>query len=162
MNRVKALLLSVTVLATTALAQGWTIEPGKGVGPLALNASPAQIAAQLTPTEYIGSQQNPAFVRYGGDEALVQYASNKAVMITLNKPTLKTKSGPVKWTPYSGAGVGVAWTSVEPSLGRNYVARDLKVAKSQPRETYYAYSSKGLGFRVKAGLIVQVDVWPAK
>ncbi len=162
MNRVKTLLLSVTMLATAALAQGWTVDPGKGVGPLTLNASPAQIATQLTPTEYIGSPQNPAYVRYGGDEVLVQYASNKAVMITLNKPTVKTKGGPVKWTPFSGAGVGVAWTVVEPTLGRNYVARDLKVAKSQPRETYYAYSSKGLGFRVKAGMIVQVDVWQAR
>jgi hypothetical protein len=162
MIRVKVFLLTVVLAATAAVAQGWTVEPGKGVGPLALHMSPTQMAAQLAPTEYIGSQQNPLYVRYGGEDVLVQYASNKAVMITLNKPTVKTKAGAMKWTPYGGAGIGVAWNGVEQTLGRNYVSRDLKVAKSQPREVYYAYSSKGLGFRTRAGIIVQVDVWPAK
>jgi hypothetical protein len=161
MMRVKVLLLAFALFATTAVAQGWTVDPGKGVGPLALNMSPTQIATQMAPTEYIGSPQNPMYVRYGED-LMVQYASNKAVMITLNKPTVKTKAGAMKWTPPNGAGIGTAWNVVEPNLGRNYISRDLKVAKGQPRETYYAYSSKGLGFRTKGGIIVQVDVWPAK
>lgn len=161
MFRVKTWMLALCSLTILAWAQGWTVTPGKGVGPLALNMSPAQVGALLAPTEYIGSQQNPMYVRYG-EELLVQYASNKAVMITLSKPTLKTKSGPVKWSPHAGAGVGVAWTAVENTLGRNYVARDLKVAKGHPREVYYAYSSQGLGFRTKGGIIDQVDVWPAR
>lgn len=159
--RVKGVLLTLALIATAAFAQAWSVEPGRGVGPLVLNMSPAQIAGQLAATEYVGSQQNPMFVKYGTD-ALVQYASNKAVLITLNSNTVKTKAGAVKWTPYGGAGIGVAWNMVEPALGRNYVSRDLKVAKSQPREVYYAYASKGLGFRTRAGVIVQVDVFPAR
>lgn len=161
MFRVKKFLLAFFMVATVAWAQGWTVVPGKSVGPLALNMSPSQIATQLTPTEYIGSPQNPVYVRYG-EELLVQYSSNKAVMITLNKPTVRSKAGAVKWSPVSGAGIGVAWTAVESTLGRDYVARDLKVAKGHPREVYYAYSSRGLGFRTKGGLIDQVDVWPAR
>lgn len=161
MMRVKVLLLTFALVATAALAQAWTVDPGRGVGPLALNMNPGQIAGQLAPTEYVGSQQNPMFIKYGTD-ALVQYASNKAVLITLNSNTVKTKAGAVKWTPYGGAGIGVAWNVVEPTLGRNYVARNLQVAKSQPPEKYYAYASKGLGFRTRAGVIVQVDVFPAK
>lgn len=144
-----------------SFAQGWTVDPGRGVGPLALEMSPAQIGSQLTPTEYIGSPKNPAFVRYS-DEVLVQYTANKAVLITLSKPVINTKAGPVKWTPFSGAGVGIPWNSAVTILGKGYVARDLKTASSQPRETYYAYVSKGLGFRVKAGQIVQVDVFTSR
>lgn len=163
MKRLRVLVLALA-LCLGALAQAaWTVNPGKGVGPLMLNMSPTQIAAHLKPSEYIGSPKNPKYVRYGtGEEVLVEYSSNKAVMITLSKATVNTTAGPVKWTPFSGAGIGVAWNVVEGTLGRNYVSRDLKVARSQPREVYYAYASKGLGFRTKAGVIVQVDVWPAK
>lgn len=152
---------AMLALWSVAIAQGWSVDPGKGVGPLALNMSPSQMASQLTPTEIIGSPQNPMYVRYGED-VMVQYSSNKAVMITLNKPAIKTKAGVVKWNPVNNAGIGVAWTAVEPLLGRGYVARDLKVAKGHPRETYYAYGSRGLGFRTKAGVIIQVDIWPAR
>lgn len=159
--RLRVLLVTLAMLATAAWCQGWTLEPGKGVGPLTLDMTPTQMAVQLTPTEYVGSPQRPAYVRYG-DDVLVNYSQNKAIMITLNKPTVKTKNGVIKWTPFSGAGIGVAWTTAELALGRNYVARDLKTAKGHPRETYYAYASKGLGFRTKGGVIDQVDVWPAR
>lgn len=167
MRGLRWLLFSLVAVSTAVWAQqAWTVEPGKGVGPLLLNMSPSQISAQLVPGEVIGSANNPLYVRYGGkggaEDVLVQYTGNKAVMITLNKATVNTKSGPVKWNPPSGAGIGVAWNVVEPVLGRNYQSRDLKVAKSQPREVYYAYGSRGLGFRTKAGVIVQVDIWPAR
>ena len=167
MRSLRGVLFSLLVLSAAAWAQqAWTVAPGKSVGPLVLNMSPAQISAQLAPSEIIGSANNPIFVRYGGKEGsedvLVQYAGNKAVMITLNKATVKTKSGPVAWTPPNGAGIGVGWNVAEPALGRNYQSRDLKVAKGHPREVYYAYGSRGLGFRTKAGVIVQVDVWPAR
>ncbi len=167
MRGLRRVLFSLLVLSAAAWAQqGWKMEPGKGVGPLTLDMSPTQIATQLAPSEFIGSPNNPVFVRYGGKEGsedvLVQYVANKAVMITLNKATVKTKSGPVTWTPPSGAGIGVGWNVAEPALGRNYQSRDLKVAKGHPREVYYAYGSRGLGFRTKAGVIVQVDVWPAR
>ena len=161
MMRGKVLLVTLALVATAAFAQTWTVDPGRGVGPLALNMSPSQVAGQLAATEYVGSQQTPMFVKYGTD-ALVQYSSNKAVLITLNNNTVKTKAGAVKWTPYGGAAIGVAWNVVEGTLGRNYVSRDLKVGSKQPREVYYAYSSKGLGFRTRAGVIVQVDVFPAR
>ncbi len=167
MRGLRWLLISLIAASTTVWAQQvWTVEPGKGVGPLMLDMTPAQMSGQMTPGEVIGSVNNPLYVRYGGrdgaEDVLVQFASNKAVMITLNKPTVKTKAGPVKWNPPSGAGIGVAWNVVEPVLGRNYQSRELKVAKSQPREMYYAYGSRGLGFRTKAGVIVQVDIWPAR
>ena len=167
MKRVKWLLVFLLAAGGSVFAQqAWTVEPGKGVGPLALDMTPTQIALHLTPGEVIGSPKNPLYVRYGGregtEDVLVQYAGGKAVMITLNRATVKTKAGAVKWSPPSGAGIGVAWNTVEPILGRGYQSRDLKVAKSQPREVYYAYGSRGLGFRTKAGVIVQVDIWPAR
>jgi hypothetical protein len=159
MKRVKVLLLGLLVTTAAALAQGgWTVMPGKGVGPLALDMSPSQVGAQLTATEYIGGPRNPKYVRYG-DDILVEYASNRAVLITLNKATVNTKAGAVKWTPFNGAGIGTAWTAAESVLGRGYISRDLKVGSKEPRQTYYAYASKGLGFRTKAGVIVQVDVF---
>lgn len=167
MKRVMWLLVLLLTASGSVIAQqAWSVEPGKSVGPLALDMTPAQIALHLTPGEVIGSAKNPLYVRYGGrdgaEDVLVQFAGGKAVMITLNKATLKTKAGAVKWNPPSGAGIGAAWNVVEPVLGRNYQSRDLKVAKSQPREVYYAYGSRGLGFRTKAGVIVQVDIWPAR
>ncbi len=160
MLRLRAILCVVALVATAAWAAAWVVEPGKGVGTLTLGMTPEQIASQLTATETIGSTNNPKWIKYGGD-ILVEYSASKAIMITLNKATVSTKAGPVTWTPFSGAGIGTPWSNAENSLGKNYVARDLKVAKSQARESYYAYTSKGLGFRTRAGVIVQVDVWNA-
>lgn len=160
MKRLSAILCVVAFVATAAWAAGWVVEPGKGVGTLTLGMTPEQVASQLTATETIGSPKNPKWIKYG-DSVLVEYSASKAVMITLNKATLSTKAGPVTWTPFSGAGIGTPWSSAEMALGKTYVARDLKVAKSQAKETYFAYTSKGLGFRTRAGVIVQVDVWNA-
>lgn len=144
-----------------AWAQAWTLTPGRGVGLLTLDMSPEQASAQMKVTEVIGTARSPKFVRYGED-VLIQYEANRAVMITLNKPVVATKAGAVQWVPFSGAGIGVPWMTAEAALGRGYIARDLKVASTQPKETYYAYTKKGLGFRVKAGQIVQVDIFSAR
>lgn len=161
--RKKLLLTLILAVATvTGLqAQGWTVTPGEGVGALTLGMARTSADAVLKPTEKIGIQNNPQYVRYG-PELLIEYNANKAIMISLHSNSFQTKNGAVSWVPYKGAAVGVPWTTVVGQLPANKVSQKLKTAKGHPEEFYHAYTGIGLGFRVKAGTIVQVDVWNAK
>ena len=154
-------LVFLLISVSTATAETWAVAPGQGVGPVKLGQSPEQINSHMPGTSVLGSKRNLRFVRYG-KHALVEYSAMKAVMITLNKPVIKSAAGSIRWTPPSGAGIGVPWSVAESKLGRNYTARTLKTAKGHPKEVYYAFTRKGLGFRTKGGRIVQVDIWQAK
>ncbi len=165
-NKIFWSVILVLGLVVPAAAQGWAVKPGEGVGPLLLGMTPDQAAAHLNQIEVIGSPRNPRYVRYGAqkgtEEVLIEYMAGKAVMISLHQGQIQTKAGPVKWIPVSGGTVGAAWNTVEGALGRGYKREALKVGSKQPPEDYYAYTSKGLGFRTRAGTIVQVDVWQAR
>ncbi len=154
------------LLALPASAQGWAFQPGEAFGPIALGMTPDQVAAHLNVTEVIGSARSPRFVRYGVDrndeEVLVEYAAGRAVMVSVHKSQIQTKSGPVRWLPLQGITIGSPWATVQGILGRASDSEALKVASGHPAEIYYAYGSRGLGFRTKGGSVVQIDVWEAK
>ena len=135
--------------------------PGEGVGALTLGMSMSAAETLLVATEKIGTPSSPKFVRYG-DELLIEYAGNQAIMISLHKNSFKTKNGTVSWSPYKGASVGAVWNAVVNQLPAGKISRKLETAKGHPEEFYHAYTNIGLGFRVKGGTIVQVDVWNSK
>lgn len=139
----------------------WVVTPGEGVGAINLGITTTAAETVLNVSERIGAKNNPKFVRYG-DEILIEYSSNQAVMISLHKNTFNTRNGPVTWVPYKGAAIGVAWNNVVSQLPYDKISRQLKTASGHPEEFYHAYMNLGLGFRVKGGVIDQVDVWNAK
>lgn len=157
MKRLTIVVMLALLSSTGAWAQGWALTPGSGVGPLTINMTRDDAERLLNTTEnYKGS----VYVKYGGeDNVLIQYSMGRAVMISVYSQVIKTKTGPREWALYRNVGIGTPWTAAESNLGRNYVSSPLKVAKSQARETYYAYKNLGLGFRTRAGVIIQVDVF---
>lgn len=156
MKRLAAALVMVLLWSASASAEGWALAPGTGIGPLTLNMTQKDAKKHLKMTENIGNR----FVRYGGEENLmVQYEAGRAVMLSVYKKTIKTKTGTMSYAPHNGVGIGTPWTAAESNLGRNYLKRGLKVAKSQAPETYYAYKHLGMGFRTRGGVIVQIDIF---
>lgn len=157
MRRFGIILLTLVLLSVAAWAEVWTLSPGKGIGPLTINMTKAEAAQVLNIFEEIKGSQ---FIKYGADENVtVLYQGGRAVMISLHKKTLATKKGGVTWTVNGGVTVGTPWNIAESNLGRDYISRALKVARSQAPQTYYAYKNLGLGFRTSGGTIVQVDIF---
>lgn len=161
----KRLIVALVVCLATApaLAQGtiWKAEPGKGLGPLRLGMSAAQVYHYLAPTKYIGTRSNPRFV-YFGKALLAEFEGGQAVMFTVSKRSAKAKGQPVRLVAPGGVQVGQPWAQVVKVYGSNYISRALKVAKKAPREYYYAYRSRGIGFHVKGSTVIQIDVWQAR
>ena len=149
------------VLSGLALAQGWAVTPGEGVGAVTLGMTPGQVQTVLIPTETVGTSSNPIFVKYG-DELILNYEGGKAVMISLHSNSMKTKNGVVSWVPYKGVAIGTVWNAVKGQIPGTPKYQQLKTAKGYPEEFYYAYLSLGLGVRTKGGNVVQVDIWPGK
>jgi hypothetical protein len=149
------------VLSGSVWAQGWTVSPGEGVGALTLGMTSSQAKAILTPTDIVGSPNNPLFIKYG-EELVVQYEASKIAMISLHSKTFQTKQGPVTWIPYKGLAIGAPWNTVVNQIPGNKKSRQLETAKGYPIEVYHAYLALGLGVRTKGGNVVQVDVWDRK
>lgn len=155
------LILFAVWLSGSALAQGWAVTPGEGVGAVTLGMTTGQASAVLTPTDTIGPSSNPVFIKYG-EELLINYEGGKAVMISLHKNTFKSKSGAVSWVPYKGVAIGSVWNAVKGQLPGMAKSHQIKTAKGYPEEFYYAYLNLGFGVRTKGGKVDQVDVWARK
>lgn len=155
------LTLLFPLLVGSVAAQSWTATPGDGVGAVTVGMSPTALKTILKPTRVIGAARNPALVEYG-KELIVEYDSNKAVIISLHNNSFNTNNGRVQWVPYKGAAIGASWSSVASQITGRKVSRALPTAKGHPQETYHAYPSLGIGFRVKGGSITQVDLWKGR
>lgn len=162
MKRKIGFLFSMLILiSASALAQGWGVTPGEGVGAISLGMTSGQVKAILNQSEVVGSEKNPIFIKYG-EEILMQYEGGKVVMISLHSNSFKTKNGNVSWTPYKGAVIGAPWNTVAAQIAGAKQSRQIKTAKGYPEEFYHAYLGLGFGVRTKGGNIAQVDVWARK
>lgn len=152
--------LLLAAMLSSAWAESWPAKPGVGLGPISLGSQYLEVNRVLTPDNAIGTKAK-AYLRYkeGVD---VECENYKVVQILINKSQFVSKTGPVDVAMDGNLKIGSSVVQMESALGRNYEARDLKVAKSQPREVYYAYPSKGLGVLTRAGKIVQFAIWPRK
>ncbi len=156
------LLVSILFLVSgPAVAQGWAVTPGEGVGAISLGMTSGQVKAIMNPTDVVGSENNPLFIKYG-EEFIVQYEVSKVAMISLHSNSFKSKNGTVTWVPYKGAAIGAPWSAVDPQIAAPKKSRKLQTAKGYPEEYYHAYLGLGLGIRTKGGNVVQVDVWDRK
>lgn len=152
--------LMFAALLASAWAESWPLKPGLGLGPITLGVEYVQVNRFLTPGDAMGNKAK-AYLRYkeGVD---VECENHKVVQILVNKSQFAGKSGPVDVAMEGNLKIGSSVVQMESALGRNYEARELKVAKSQPKEVYYAYSSRGLGVLTRAGKIIQFAIWPRK
>ena len=153
-------ILMFVALLASAWAEPWPLKPGVGVGPITLGAEYIQVNRYLTPADALGNKAK-AYLRYkeGVD---VECENYKVVQILVNQSQFASKSGPVNVAMEGNLKIGSSVVQMETALGRNYDARELKVARSQPKEVYYAYASKGLGVLTRAGKIIQFAIWPRK
>jgi hypothetical protein len=159
----KARLFAGMLLAATTMcawADTWKINPGVGVGPIALGQEYLQANKYLTPGDAVGNQQ-AGYLRYkeGVD---VECENAKIIQIVVKQTSFNAKGGPVAIAIDGNLRIGSTVAQMEQVLGRGYTAQDLKVGSKQPRETYYAYQSKGIGVLTREGRVVQFAVWRRK
>ena len=138
--------------------QGWVVTPGDGVGAITVGMTPEAAKLVVTPTREMGNKGVPALVEYG-DDLVSEYHNRKAAIISLHSNSIKTKNGNIPWTPYNGAAIGTPWNTVVGRIPGSKISRKLPTAKGYPDEFYHAYQSLGIGFRIKGGSIVRVDIW---
>ncbi len=150
--------LACCLLSLPAAAQSWAMEPGVGVGPVKLGDTPTQVGQHLKSSDLVGTQKAPFFIYYG-EEFIVQYEVQKVVMVSVHSNQPKTPSGAIAVAGPSGFAIGTPFSVVESTWGRDYIMRQLKTARNQPAEYYYAYNRKGAGFRVRGNRVVQIDIF---
>ena len=158
-NPIFLVLVYLFVSAGSAMAQqGWVVTPGDGVGAITVGMSPDATKLVVTPTREVNSKGMPALVEYGTD-LVIEYRNRKASIISLHSNSIKTKNGSVSWTPYNGAAIGTPWNTVVGRIPGTKLSHKLPTAKGHPEEIYHAYQHLGIGFRIKGGSIVRVDIW---
>lgn len=161
MNRAIIFSCLTLLLSLPVAAQNWVVEPGAGVGPVKLGTNFTEVGQLLEPTDWVGTSKNPKFVYYSS-ALVVNYEVQKVVMVSVHQNQLRTNAGQVSVAGPSGFAIGTPFSMVETTWGRDYVSQQLKTARGQPFEFYYAYNRKGAGFRVKGNRIVQIDVFAKK
>lgn len=159
----KARIIGMLLVAGTTLsgwADTWKINPGVGVGPIALGQEYVQANKFLTPGDSVGNTR-AGYLRYkeGVD---VECVDSKIIQIVVKQTAFNAKGGPVAIAVDGNLRIGSTVAQMEQALGRGYQAQDLKVGSRQPRETYYAYQGKGIGVLTREGKVVQFAVWRKK
>lgn len=143
-----------------AWADTWKVNPGVGVGPIALGQEYLQANKYLTPGDAVGNQQ-AGYLRYK-EGVEVECHNSKIIQIVVKQTSFNTKGGPVAIALDGNLRIGSTVAQMEQVLGRGYTAQDLKVGSKQPRETYYAYQGKGIGVLTREGRVVHFAVWRRK
>ena len=160
-----ALAAGLLLLSSQAWAAPWKIQPGVGVGPVLLGAelksTDPSLSKNLNIEEKIADGGILKWVKY--KEGLELHIDRgKILQIIVHRATMAGKQGPLELEAEGGIKIGSTVQQMEQMYGRGYTAQDLKVAKSQASETYFAYVSKGIGLIACQGRIVQIAVWPRK
>ena len=161
-GRILTALSFAVAMSGLGWAMPWKIQPGFGVGPITLSADPRVADGSLVREDTMKSGGQPIWIKY--KEGLeLHMERSKVLQIIVHNATMSTKQGPVELEGEGGIKVGMTVAQMEQVLGRNYQARDLKgTAKTQPTETYYAYTSKGIGCIARQGRVFQIAIWPKK
>lgn len=154
--------LSILLLTAAVQAAPWKIQPGVGVGPVLLGADSKAADTAFSRKEVLNT--------HGGSGRWINYKegleleleSGKVLQIVVPEASLSSKQGSLELELEGGIRVGSTVAQMEAALGRGYKAQDLKVASTQPAETYYAYINRGIGFMARQGKIFRIIVWPKK
>lgn len=153
----KKVLLLAALLTGPLWADTWKVVGGVGVGPLRLGDSYLAANKVMTPDSLAGDPSMP-YLKYkeGVDVAC---SGQKIVEIVIRKSSFQGRTGPVDILCDGNLRIGASVAQMEAALGRGYTSRDLKVAKTQQPETYYAYVSRGLGVQTRGGKVLQISVF---
>lgn len=141
----------------SAAAETWKLVGGVGLGPIQLGKAYTDANRFLTPDVAMGTQRS-ALLRY--KEGVDLECGRQLVQrIILLRTSFQGKTGPVDVQVEGNIKIGSSVSQLEAALGRSYISHDVPVAKNLPKETYYAYQSKCLGFRASGGKIVEIATW---
>lgn len=160
MRKISRLILAVIVavgllIGVAAAQSNWDVRPGKGVGPLSIGMpiSKCEQIVQRNPKAdhaFIGHKR-PFWIYYLNG-VQINYDSNAtAYQIYIDKPGIVTSKG---------IQVGDPQAKFMAAYGKDYLAHELPTAKSQPKQSFYAYKSIGLGFQVENGIVKFIAVFP--
>lgn len=150
-----ALILGLALTTWGAHAQAkWTIAPATGIGPIKIGMTVAAIEKVLTRDPKGDHQEvagRPTWVFYT-QGVQVHYDQGRAVQVVADKPSLATAEGVQVGDPLSKA---------EACYGRGYIAHQLPTASGKPKQYYYVYKERGLGFQTENDRIILIYVFPS-
>ena len=144
-------------------AAPWKVQPGVGIGPVHLGADAKVADANFTREETLQDVGVVTWVKYKEGVEL-HMDRGKILQVIVHNANLSGKSGAIEVEGDGGIKVGSTVQQMEQALGKNYVARDMheNIRKGEPMVTYYAYTTKGVGFEVRMNKIFQIAIWPKK
>lgn len=140
----------------SAQAQGskWIATPGVGVGPVKLGMTAGAIEKSVTRTPG-GDHQlimgNPKWVYYDQGVQVHYDSAVKALQVVVDKSGIATPEGVQLGDPTS---------RFEQVYGRDYLAHQLPTAAKKPKQYYYAYKSRGIGFQTEGDRIILIYIFP--
>lgn len=138
----------------SAAAQGkWTINPGVGVGPIQIGM-PCAVAERNLTRDPKGDHQiasgQPKWIFYNEGLQIHYDSSIQVLQVVVDRPGIPTAEG---------VQVGDSANRFEQVYGRNYLAHQLPTATQMPKQYFYAYNSKGLGFQTEGDKILLISVF---
>lgn len=149
-----ALILGLALTVGAMAEAKWTVAPGAGIGPYKLGTQVTTLEKTLTRDPKGDHQEvagKPQWIYYlQGIQAHFDQ-SGRAIQLVADKPGIPTAEGVQVGDPLSKA---------EASYGRGYVAHQLPTASGLPKQYYYVYKERGLGFQTETDRIILIYVFP--
>jgi hypothetical protein len=139
------------------LAQGnWVATPGVGVGPVKLGMSVTDIEKVLTRSPRDDHQivsGKPKWIYYA-QGLQVHYDENvRALQVVVEKSGIQTPEG---------LQVGDPSAKIQAVYGAPTGSHQLPTAANRPKQYYYVYSPKGVGFQTEGDRILLVYIFEKK
>jgi len=152
----KKVLISLALLHC-AWGETWKLNPGVSLGPIPLGQKYQVANKVLTPKDFLGTAQE-SLLRYK-EGIYLEVIDKQITRIIINESSFEGKTGKVEIAAPGNLVIGSSQATMEQALGRNYLTKDIPVAKSEPKESYFIYQQMALGFRTKGGKIVEISTW---
>ncbi|MGM9997982.1 MAG: hypothetical protein ACI38Q_01065 [Candidatus Bruticola sp.] len=149
-------LMTVVFCIGSAIAQSnWDVRPGQGVGPLniGMNIKQCEQIVQRNPEAdhaFVGKKR-PFWIYYLNGVQINYDNSASVYQIYIDKPGIVTSKG---------IQVGDPQSKFIAAYGKKYLAHELPTATNQPKQSFYAYKSLGLGFQVENEVVKFIAVFP--
>ncbi len=140
--------------AVQVSAQGnWVVTPGVGVGPIRLGMSSAEVEKALTRSpreDHVILSGKPKWIYYAQGLQVNYDEQVRALQVVVDKVGPQTAEG-IK--------VGDPASRFQAAYGAPGLSHQLPTAASQPKQFYYVYKSRGIGFQTEGDRILLIYVF---
>ncbi len=139
------------------LAQGsWVATPGVGVGPIKLGMPAADIEKVLTRSPRDDHQMvsgKPKWIYYAQGLQVHYDEKVRALQVVVDKTGVQTSEG---------LQVGDPSTKIQAVYGAPTGSHQLPTAANRPKQYYFVYSSRGVGFQTEGDRILLIYIFDKK